>query len=123
MWPDSLRRANEIRKTSKVFNDRGYTNTSKYMNSIAQDIISKQISNIDKKFIHTTKVFREEFIHEDRELGDLFDFMLETMVKPVIVDKISFRNKLTELNPWRVAYAKKVEMLAEFTQYLFRKKW
>ena len=59
----------EIRKTSEVFRGGGYYQTSMLMNSIADDVETKQLSEIDNKIIKITKIFGEEFYGHDDKLA------------------------------------------------------
>lgn len=110
MLPETPRRVKEIRKTSEAFRDSGYFRTSTLMNSIADNIQAEQVSGIDDKFIEMTKTFGEEFYGQDSQLALLFNFILKTILEPVLLDKKRFRSKLNELNPWQKLYGKKVDI-------------
>ena len=116
MWPDSARRANEIRSIAKTFENGGFTESSLMMETIAKDVESGV--RVDKKFLKIKDSFFKEYAKEDPKIEEICNFILGRLLLAFTKNPTRFSAKFHELYPWLNSYKEKVHLMAEFTRHL-----
>ena len=110
-----IERVNEIHKIAEIFRQRGCIETNNLINTFAVNVKEgKSISN--KEYENIFNLFRNEYSDDIVEIVKIYDFIIMSILIPIIKNKANFREKFHELHSWFQSYKERVILHSEYTQ-------